>query len=49
MSYTPTSKERKKKMNNKRIILHLTRLLEQENFISASERMKIVDLVRKGQ
>lgn len=48
MSRTSISQERKKKMNSKGIILQLTRLLEQENFISTSERVKIVDLVRKG-
>lgn len=42
------SKERNKTMNNQRIILQLTRLLEQRNLISTSERMKIADLIRKG-
>lgn len=42
------SKERNKTMNNQRIILQLTRLLEQRNLISTSERMKMADLIRKG-
>lgn len=42
------SKERNKTMNNQRIILQLTRLLEQRKLISTSERMKMTDLIRKG-
>lgn len=41
------SKERNKTMNNQKIILQLTRLLEQRNLISTSERMKMTDLIRK--
>ena len=41
--------ERNKTMNNQKIILQLTRLLEQQNLISTSERMKMTDLIRKGQ
>lgn len=40
--------ERNKTMNNQKIILQLTRLLEQQNLISTSERMKMTDLIRKG-
>ena len=42
------SKERNKTMNNQKIILQLTRLLEQRKLISTSERMKMTDLIRKG-
>lgn len=42
-------KERNGTMNNQKIILQLTRLLEQRNLISTSERMKMTDLIRKGQ
>lgn len=41
--------ERNKYMKNQKIILQLTRLLEQQNLISTSERMKMTDLIRKGQ
>ena len=40
--------ERNKTMNNQKIILQLTRLLEQQNLISTSEHMKMTDLIRKG-
>lgn len=36
-------------MRNQKIILQLARLLEQQNIISTSERMKMTDLIRKGQ
>ena len=41
-------KERNKPMRNQKIILQLARLLEQQNIISTSERMKMTDLIRKG-
>lgn len=41
--------ERNKYMKNQKIILQLARLLEQQNIISTSERMKVADLIRKGQ
>lgn len=40
--------ERNNLMNKRKIILQLTRLLEQQNLISSSERMKMTDLIRKG-
>lgn len=40
---------RNKHMNSRKIILQLTRLLEQQNLISTSERMKMSELIRKGQ
>lgn len=49
MSQKRISQERNKAMNNQKIILRLTRLLEQQNLISASERMKMADLIRRGQ
>ena len=49
MSQKQILQERNKTMNNQRIILQLTRLLEQRNLISTSERMKMTDLIRKGQ
>ena len=42
-------KERSARMRNQKIILQLARLLEQQNIISTSERMKMTDLIRKGQ
>ena len=49
MSQKQLLQERNKLMNNRKIILQLTRLLEQRNLISTSERMKMTDLIRKGQ
>lgn len=42
-------KERNEPMRNQKIILQLARLLEQQNIISTSERVKMTDLIRKGQ
>lgn len=36
-------------MDNQKIILQLTRLLEQQNLISTSERIKMADFLKKGQ
>lgn len=49
MSQKQLLQERNNLMNNQKIILQLTRLLEQRNLISTSERMKMTDLIRKGQ
>ena len=49
MSQKQILKERNSTMNNQKIILQLTCLLEQRNLISTSERMKMTDLIRKGQ
>lgn len=49
MSQKQIIQERNKYMKNQKIILQLTRLLEQQNLISTSERMKMTDLIRKGQ
>lgn len=49
MSQKQIIQERNKYMKNQKIILQLTRLLEQQNIISTSERMKMTDLIRKGQ
>ena len=48
MSQKQLLQERNKFMNNQKIILQLTRLLEQQNLISSSGRMKMTDLIRKG-
>lgn len=42
-------KERNKYMKNQKIILQLARLLEHQNIISTSERMKMTNLIQKGQ
>lgn len=49
MTQSDKLKERNKDMKNQKIILQLARLLEQQNIISTSERMKMADLIRKGQ
>ena len=49
MSQKQIIQERNKYMKNQKIILQLTRLLEQQNIISTSERMKMTDLIQKGQ
>lgn len=45
----PESIKEEKTMQRKNIILQLTRLLEHQNLITSSERMKISELLRKGQ
>lgn len=45
----PESIKEEKTMQRKNIILQLTRLLERQNLITSSERMKISELLRKGQ
>lgn len=42
-------KERTMDMQKNKIILQLTRLLENQNLITSSERVKISELLRKGQ
>lgn len=42
-------KERTMDMQKNKIILQLTRLLEHQNLITSSERMKMTDIIRKGQ
>lgn len=36
-------------LQKNKVILQLTRLLEHQNLITSSERMKISELLRKGQ
>lgn len=36
-------------LQKNKVILQLTRLLERQNLITSSERMKISELLRKGQ
>ena len=45
----PESIKEEKTMQRENIILQLTRLLEHQNLITSSERMKISELLRKGQ
>lgn len=45
----PESIKEEKTMQRKNIILQLTRLLERQNLITSSERMRISELLRKGQ
>lgn len=40
--------ERNNTMNNQKIILQLAQLLEKKELISAKERMKLTDIIRKG-
>lgn len=49
MSDTPASQEKKRIITNKGIIMSLMHLLEQKNFISTSERMKLTELLREGK
>lgn len=45
----PESIKEEKTMQKKKIILQLTRLLERQNLITSSERMRISELLRKRQ
>ena len=45
----PKSIKEEKIMQKKKIILQVTRLLEKKDLISANERMKMTDIIRKGQ
>lgn len=45
----PKSIREEKIMQKKKIILQVTRLLEKKDLISANERMKMTDIIRKGQ
>lgn len=51
LEYTmpPELIKEEKTMRKKKIILQVTRLLEKKNLISANERMKMTDIIRKGQ
>lgn len=42
-------KEKTMDLQKNKVILQLTRLLEHQNLITSSERMKIRELLRKGQ
>ena len=46
---TNNEKEQKIILKNQNIIVQLVRLLEQQNLITIDERMKITELLRKGQ
>lgn len=49
MTQTDKLKEGNKNMKNEKIILQLAQLLEKKELISANERMKMSDIIRKGQ
>ena len=51
LEYTmpPELIKEEKTMRKKKIILQVTRLLEKKDLISANERMKMTDIIRKGQ
>jgi len=42
-------KEKTMDLQKNKVILQLTRLLERQNLITSSERMRISELLRKGQ
>lgn len=42
-------KEKTMDLQKSKVILQLTRLLERQNLITSSERMRISELLRKGQ
>lgn len=42
-------KEKTMDLQKNKVILQLTRLLEHQNLITLSERMRISELLRKGQ
>ena len=42
-------KEKTMDLQKSKVILQVTRLLERQNLITSSERMKISELLRKGQ
>ena len=42
-------KEKTMDLQKNKVILQLTRLLERQNLITLSERMRISELLRKGQ
>ena len=42
-------KEKTMDIQKTKVILQLTRLLEHQNLITSSERMRISELLRKGQ
>ena len=49
MSQKMNKKEKTMDLQKNKVILQLTRLLEHQNLITSSERMKISELLRKGQ
>lgn len=48
MSQIQKLQERTKNMKNRKIILQLARLLEEQNLITNTEHMKMTDLIRRG-
>ena len=49
MSQIFKKEEKTMDLQKNKVILQLTRLLERQNLITSSERMKISELLRKGQ
>ena len=49
MSQKMNKKEKTMDLQKNKVILQLTRLLEHQNLITSSERMRISELLRKGQ
>ena len=49
MSQEMNKKEKTMDLQKNKVILQVTRLLERQNLITSSERMKISELLRKGQ
>lgn len=49
MSQKMNKKEKTMDLQKNKVILQVTRLLEHQNLITSSERMKISELLRKGQ
>lgn len=49
MPQTLNRKEIIMDIQKNKVILQVTRLLEKKNLISANERMKMTDIIRKGR
>lgn len=49
MSQKMNKKEKTMDLQKNKVILQVTRLLERQNLITSSERMRISELLRKGQ